>query len=280
MEKRTIETYIFSPQNSMSNNYPIRCVLKLLNLNCMYHFSIKLIAISYQGDEKFSQDQIREYFKRFGDIKLIEILSSNEPEACVTFVSDLSAFNMLSQHEKDEKMKNKFEITIATSAMLTLIDDCLRTLFEYLDPDSIVNMGDVCKRLNDLSKAEYKLVRKYEVKEKSGVTPAAVRRVLRRMGSNLTELSYTAHTNERTLTFLRLFKDNIQQNLRDAYFDFGAMESNPIQMIKPILRNLETLTIINDTGEQWENTNFQSLCPNLNKLKLNANMQLIVCSKQ
>lgn len=233
------------------------------------------------------------------------MLSSNE--AYVTFVRDRDAYLTQLQQDYDIQIRRQraFRIrpadtwlqptndsnepvdAVQTSEIFNLNEDCLRHLFSFLDLDSLVNLSEVCKLFHSLLYQHFfPRVQQFTV-DNSGnnvqMPLAKMRRTLRCIGAHITDLKYACniYNDVQAMTrFVRILAQFIGSNLRRAQFLNSLIcMGNQIYLLKPILRNLESLEIHDTFQDYFDDTDFEEICPNLIELKLKLNMRLEKCCK-
>lgn len=226
----------------------------------------------------------------------------------MTFVCDRSAYLALAHNELESRhSKRTFNIQPAdswmqprapvinddqidddyTPAFFKLNEDCILELIKYLDFDALVNMSLVCKLFHRLlHQHSFPRYREYSIQNGSSSIPmplAKVRQSLMCIGPYITELAFRWHDydhSNRLKRFLDIIGQYTGKNIRCLRFRNTLLDYEHIPSIENILRHLETLEIIVYNPDFDLDLDFSALCPNLRKLKLLENMQLIRCCKQ
>lgn len=255
---------------------------------------------------------VERFFRKFGQIESIEILSSEAGEAYVTFVNDLNAYLALAHNQvesrrtslvfnmspadtwiqpsvvtnaKHENTTNQMDEQLP--AFLMLNEFCILEIFKYLDLDSLVNLSMVCKLFRRLLQQHcFPRYHTYSIQNGASSVPvplAKMRQTLICIGPHLTELNFKWHDydhDQRLQRFLDKLGQLIGKNIRCIRFHCTLLEESHMPAIQPILKHLDTLEVITYNPDFDLDLDFTVLCPNLRRLKLLENMQLLqVCSK-
>lgn len=173
-----------------------------------------------------------------------------------------------------------------TPAFLTLNEDCILEIFKHLKFDALVNLSEVCKLFHRLLHAHlFPRYNKFEIKNNKSSVPislAEVRRSLMCIGPYITELRFWWHDfdhNNRLQRFLDILGTYIGKNIRCVCFRDACITEEHILAIRKILGHLETLEITVYNADFELDIDFEAVCPNLRKLKLLENMQMVRCCK-
>lgn len=255
---------------------------------------------------------IERNFRKFGQIESIEILSSELDEVYVTFVSDLSAYLALAHNDVQGRRTTQIfnmqpadtwtqpsVVTANEPENTNQMDDeelppffmlneyCILEIFKYLDMDSLVNLSKVCKLFHRLLHQHcFPRHRTYSIKNGKSSIPmplAKVRQTLICIGSHLTELYFEWHEydhDDRLQRFFDKLGQLVGNNIRSIRFHHTLLESSHLPAIQPILKHLNTLEMVVYNPDFDLDLDFTVLCPNLRRLKLLENMQLIQVSSK
>lgn len=259
---------------------------------------------------------IERNLRKFGTIESVEILPNGKPEAYVTFDNDRSAYLALAHNELesrrsirtlniqpadtweqpppkateaddgDDQMQDDANDEDIPSPFFILNEDCILEIAKYLDFDSLVILSQVCKLFHRLLHQHcFPRIREYSVQNGTSDVPmplAKMRRSLMCIGPYITELKFKWHDydhSNRLQRFLEKLGQYVGKNIRCVRFRDTLITDEHIPAIKNMLKNLETLEIIVYNPDFDLDLDYQSLCPNLRKLKLLENMQFIRCCK-
>lgn len=194
----------------------------------------------------------------------------------MTIAADVSESNRMDDDDDDDNVPAFFKLN----------EDCILELFKYLNFDSLVNMSQVCKQFHRLLHQHcFPRYREYSIDNGSSSIPmplAKVRRSLICIGPYVTELKFKWHDFDcykRSQRFLEKIGQYVGKNIRCLRLNNILLGERQIPAIKRILAQLETLEIIVYNPDFDLDLDFKVLCPNLRKLKLLENMQLIRCCK-
>lgn len=255
-------------------------------------------------------------FRKFGQIEHIELLSKELGEAYVTFVNDVNAYVALAHNEvQSRRCTQTFNIQPADTwvqppsastnnphesnnntnqiddelspAFFMLNEFCILEIFKYLDFDSLVSLSMVCQMFHRLLHQHcFPHRRSISIRNDKSSIPmplAKVRQSLICIGPYLTELYFKWHDydqNNRLQRFLDKIGQLVGPNVRCVRFHDTLLDESHIQAIRPLLKRLETLEMIVYNPDFDLDLDFCALCPNLRRLKLLENMQLIHVADQ
>lgn len=272
-----------------------------------FHKIISMLCL-FQQNLPLTVQYIERNFRKFGQIVSIEILSKELGEAYVTFVSDLNAYLALAHSEVSGRRTSLiFNIKPADTwtqpsvvvtnnpenttnqiddeqlpAFLMLNEYCILEICKYLDLDSLVNLSMVCKILHRLLYQHcFPRYRTYSIQNDKSSIPmplAKVRQTLICIGPHLTDLYFKWHDydhDDRLQRFLDKLGQLVGRNIRRMRFHQTLLESSHIPAIQPILKHLDTLEMVVYNPDFELDLDFTVLCPNLRRLKLLENMQLL-----
>lgn len=188
------------------------------------------------------------------------------------------------------------EVNVDMSLTLDqLNDDCLLTLFDYCDNQSLVSLSDTCKKFSNLLKNYYNFSKvektfeivKDEAEYKMSMTLANVRKMLRLIGPHFDKMVlrfvdrqlYDAKTKNEYSKIIQRFLHEIGKcsknmtSIRELTLAVQICEVNFIQSIEPIFKNLHTLHLAfyqYDQNYDDFNVDFTELCPNLRRLEIHS----------
>lgn len=287
----------------VSKSFPFRSIYQnsaaMVSNSRFFYFFFFL-----QQNRALTVQYVDRIFRKFGQIESIEILSNGLGEAYVTFCSDLSAYLALTHNDVQSRRTSLIfniqpaDTWIQPSSMRTnapeLMDDeqtskffvlnefCVLEIFKYLDLDSLVNLSMVCKQFHRLLHQHcFPSKHTYSIQNGTSTIPvplAKVRRTLTCIGPYLRELDFKWHDvdhDNRLQRFLDKLGQLVGQNIRLVRFHNTLLEESHIPAVRPILERLETLEIVVYNPDFDLDLDFTALCPNLRRLKLLENMQLI-----
>lgn len=263
-------------------------------------------CVSIQIDQPFTKDYIRRNLRRYGAIEQIDLLQNGKPEAYVTFRESIGAYiAIIDNNILTKDAKNVFRIQPADTweqpiieqpdqpmdddeepQIFMLNDDCFEKLFDYLDFASIINVSEVCQRLQTLTAPIFNRTRKLEIDNSDSHMPtvslARFRRYLKHVGNYIEEISFQWHDHDHNSRIDRFLDKMVQlmgtQVRKIRFRDMLTYEKHFIKLA-PLFQNLTTLEIVTYNSDYELDIDFVALCPNLRKLKLLENMVLIKCSK-
>lgn len=172
-------------------------------------------------------------------------------------------------------------------AFFMLNEDCILEIFKYVtDFNVLVNLSEVCKLFHRLLHQHvfphHRLFVVDNNTPKISMPLAKMRRSLMCIGPYVTELRFRWHNfdhNNRLKRFLDILGQYVGINIRQVCFRDTLLTDEHIPSIKKILIHLDTLEITVYNPDFDLDLDFGVLCPNLKKLKLLENMQLIRCCK-
>ncbi|XP_031623779.1 uncharacterized protein LOC116341063 [Contarinia nasturtii] len=263
-----------------------------------------------QENHQFNEALIERCFRKFGEIESIEILASENREAYITFVSDRCAYLAVAHNScQSGRLRKQFKIQPADTwtqpkqesdniddsiedleecdvAFFTLNEDCILEIFKHLDFESLINVSEVCKLFNRLLHQHiFPHFTSFAIENSTKdiqMPLAKVRRSLICIGPYITELKFRWHDydhNNRLQRFLEKLGQYVGKNIRRIRFWDVLLYEEHIPAIKSIFSIVDTLEITVYNPAYDLDLDFQELCPNLRKLKLLENMQLIRCCK-
>lgn len=252
-------------------------------------------------------ESIQRYFRKFGEIESIELLSNGKKEAYVTFLNDRNAYLAIAHNELlNKRSTRQFNIQPADTwkqpinftdnrsqiqeefspPFFILNEDCLLEIFKYLDFDSLVSLSEVCKLFYMILHRD--IFPRYHVFTVQNSTSeiqmplAKMRRSLMCIGPYINELQFRWHDydhNNRLQRFLDKLGQHIGKNIRRIRFRDTLLTEDHVSSIKEVFKYLEILEITVYNPDFDLDLDFEALCPNIRKLKLLENMQLIRCCK-
>lgn len=151
---------------------------------------------------------------------------------------------------------------------LDLNDDCLDSVFNFCDVETIVSVSNVCKRLNALVTAyHFPRQTKFKCTIRSNECEEKARKILDCIGKFIVELNI-CQTSE-VFLFYGFLGRSIGDHIRKLTIQTPFISEASIQAIEPILRNLEELKLhISNTDPDDDDLMLQSRCPNLRRLHI------------
>lgn len=168
-----------------------------------------------------------------------------------------------------------------------LNEDCILKLFEFCDFDALVNLSHVCKAFYSLLH-HYRLphITKLKItdpRRNPSVTLARTRQILQCVGLYIEDLTVEWNEysgNEKLTRYLQKIGQNIGKRIRVLRLNNLLLDDDLIEYIRPVLHHLHTLEIRVYNADFELDIDFQAFCPNLTKLKLLQNMQLVKASNR
>lgn len=262
--------------------------------------------MSIQINQPFTEDYIRRNLRRYGAIEQIDLLHYGRPEAYVTFKESIGAYVALIDNDiLTKEAKNVFRIQPADTweqpiieqpdepmdddadpQMFMLNDDCFERLFDYLDFASLIDVSEVCQRMQTLTAPIFHRTRKLVIDNSDSHVPAVslakFRRYLKHVGNYIEDISFQWHDYDHNCRIDRFLDKMVQltgtQVQKFRFRDMLTYEKHFIQLA-PLFHNLTTLEIVTYNSDYELDIDFVAMCPNLRKFKLLENMVLIKCCK-
>lgn len=152
--------------------------------------------------------------------------------------------------------------------LLDLNDDCLDSILNLCDIETIVAVSKVCKRLNSLvTRNHFPRQSKFKCTLRSNECEEKVREILDCIGNYLVELSI-CQTSESFL-FYAYLGASIGDRIRKLTIGAPFISETSLQAIEPILGRIEELVLrISNTVPDDDDLMLQSRCPNLRRLHI------------
>lgn len=193
-------------------------------------------------------------------------------------------------HQPPEDINGKVTINAGStngtsSAIFNLNEDCLRQIFTFCDIESLINLSQTCKTFNDLLSAEngsttfrrfttLRLMIDVIEKDRFGklMTLGKARKLLRHVGPYVKKLVIKKLDEANVHRYFEKIVQYAGENVCEMeIYDIRLTESL-IQIVQSIFHRLSELKIrIFHSGCEID---FQTLCPNLKKLKIAGIMNI------
>lgn len=193
-------------------------------------------------------------------------------------------------HQPYEDASNQIAINAGKcngtpSSIFNLNEDCLRQIFTFCDIESVINLSQTCKTFNGLLSAEngsttfrqfttLRLIIDVIEKDRYGklMTLGKARKLLRHVGPFITKIIIKKLDEANVHRYFEKIKQYVGEKVCEMeIYDIRLTESL-IAMLQTIFQRLNVLKIrIFHNGCEID---FQSLCPNLKKLKIAGIMNI------
>lgn len=165
--------------------------------------------------------------------------------------------------------------------LIELDDDCLKYLFDFLDPEAIVAVSKTCKRLNSLAEIRFKRFTSYECIIYKNVATAS--NVISKLGKNLRQLSitfkfkcfddilynYCCYSDAEQI--FEVLNESIGENFTTLSLTGRLISEMPIGVLKPVFQQLESLSLYSIAPSKSTITiDLPALCPKLKTLTISG----------
>ncbi|XP_055316664.1 uncharacterized protein LOC129576118 isoform X1 [Sitodiplosis mosellana] len=152
--------------------------------------------------------------------------------------------------------------------LLDLNDDCLDSVINFCDVETVVSVSKVCKRLNLLvTTNHFPRQTKFKCTIRSNECEEKARDILDCIAKYLVELNI-CQTSEIFL-FYGFLGRSIGDHIRRLTIEAPFISDTSLQAIEPVLRRIEELKLhISSTVPDDDDLMLQSRCPNLRRLHI------------
>lgn len=261
---------------------------------------------------KLDKKSLYAYFRKYGAIESIEIIKrktqkankKKKPEAYITFRSDKYAYAAVkdNKNRKKRNLKRKYKVQPADTwkqprqrywknwkvesitpdedegyepPIFMLNEDCFEEIFQYLCIESLMNLLEVSKSMNNLVRDRgFRHIKTYWYY--SDLYGDSYGKALAEIRKELKCCKYISHLNfgwrilNKSLhRFLEVFGKHVGKNIQSASFGIEQrLKEHHFAAIKPIFANLTSLRLGACSHYELNFDELQTMCPNLTTLKI------------